>query len=98
MRTSICQKRTHLWRFKKTRPKRAADAWLSVVVPLNEPVLAGRHNQRATAKAASIPTSCATMNDTTPLGAIPANVSDKERVIGTAGFAKEAKAVNAFNH
>jgi hypothetical protein len=36
------------------------------------------------------------MNKATPLGAIPANVSDKERAIVTAGFANEVEAVNQY--
>ena len=49
-----------------------------------------------TATASVIPTSCATMNKATPLGAIPANVSDNERAIVTAGFANEVEAVNQY--
>jgi hypothetical protein len=36
------------------------------------------------------------MKATTPLGAIPANVSDSERANVTAGFAKEVEAVNQY--
>jgi len=36
------------------------------------------------------------MNKATPLGAIPANVSDNERAIVTAGFANEVEAVNQY--
>jgi hypothetical protein len=36
------------------------------------------------------------MKKPTPFGAIPANVSDSERAIVTAGFAKEVEAVNQY--
>ena len=52
------------------------------------------HNHGAIATAASIPTSWARMNATTPEGAIPANVSESARAIVTAGLAKEVEAVN----
>jgi hypothetical protein len=43
-----------------------------------------------------MPQSCAAMNATTPEGAIPAKVSDKDRAIVTAGFAKDVDAVNQY--
>ena len=36
------------------------------------------------------------MNPITPEGAIPAKVSDSERAIVTAGFAKDVEAVNQY--
>ena len=44
--------------------------------------------------AASIPASWDTMKAATPLGAIPAKVSESDRAIVTAGLAKEVEAVN----
>jgi len=44
----------------------------------------------------SIPTSCATINATTPAGAMPAKVSQSERAIVTAGLANEVEAVNQY--
>jgi hypothetical protein len=44
--------------------------------------------------AATIPTNCAAMNAGTLVGAIPANVSESERAIVTAGLANEVEAVN----
>ena len=44
--------------------------------------------------AASAPTPCAPRNAGTSPGVIPANVSDKERAIVTAGLAKDVEAVN----
>jgi hypothetical protein len=40
------------------------------------------------------PAICATMNNGTSPGRIPANVSDSERAMVTAGFANEVDAVN----
>src|SRR6516165_2794475 len=54
------------------------------------------HSHTATATAASIPTSCATTNANTPAGAIPANVSDRERAMVTAGLANDVDAVNQY--
>jgi hypothetical protein len=51
-------------------------------------------SQRANSTAASIPASCAAINAMTPLGAIPAKVSEIERAIVTAGLAKDVDAVN----
>jgi hypothetical protein len=53
-----------------------------------------RQNQRPRTTAASIPTNCAAMKATTPVGAMPAKVSDKERAMVTAGLAKDVEAVN----
>ena len=53
-----------------------------------------RQSQRPASTANSIPTSCAAMNAGTPAGAIPANVSDSDRAIVTAGLAKDVEAVN----
>jgi hypothetical protein len=44
--------------------------------------------------AAKAPAICATMNNGTSDGRIPAKVSDNERAIVTAGFANEVDAVN----
>ena len=46
------------------------------------------------AKAA--PTNCAAINAGACSGAIPENVSVKERAIVTAGFAKDVEAVNQY--
>jgi hypothetical protein len=46
--------------------------------------------------AASAPTSCAATKAGTPLGDMPAKVSDKDRAIVTAGFAKDVDAVNQY--
>ena len=46
--------------------------------------------------AASIPASWAMMKAKTPVGAIPANVSDIARAIVTAGLANEVDAVNQY--
>ena len=51
-------------------------------------------NQRASSTAASMPASCAAMKATTPPGAMPANVSDSERAMVTAGLANDVEAVN----
>src|SRR6516165_9786468 len=53
-----------------------------------------RNNHRARITAANAPTSCAKINPGTLPGAIPANVSDSERAMVTAGLAKEVDAVN----
>jgi hypothetical protein len=52
------------------------------------------HSHRANSTAASIPPICARMNAGAPAGAIPANVSDIERAMVTAGLANEVEAVN----
>jgi hypothetical protein len=51
---------------------------------------------RCKKKAALAPTNCAMMKAMTPLGAIPANVSEKPRAIVTAGLANEVDAVNQY--
>ena len=53
-----------------------------------------RQSQRPSATAAIMPTSCAAINAATPAGAMPANVSDSERAIVTAGLANDVEAVN----
>jgi hypothetical protein len=60
------------------------------------PFAAFGHSHAPTATAVSMPTSCAAMNANTPLGAIPAKVSDNERAIVTAGFANDVEAVNQY--
>src|SRR6266849_4692009 len=66
--------------------------------PAGPPVTHCRHfarqSQRPSITANSMPASCAAMNGSTPDGAIPANVSDIERAIVTAGLAKDVEAVN----
>jgi hypothetical protein len=52
------------------------------------------HNHPPMPTAAAAPRSCATMNAGTPVGAMPANVSERERAIVTAGLANEVDAVN----
>jgi hypothetical protein len=44
--------------------------------------------------AASIPASWEKMKAATPVGAIPAKVSESDRAIVTAGLAKDVEAVN----
>jgi hypothetical protein len=51
-------------------------------------------SQLLTTTAIAIPNSCAATNAITPEGAIPANVSEKERATVTAGLANEVEAVN----
>ncbi len=51
-------------------------------------------SQRASASAASMPASCAATNAMTPPGAMPANVSEIERAMVTAGLANDVDAVN----
>ena len=53
-------------------------------------------SQAASTVAASAPMSCATMKAGTPPGEMPANVSDSDRAIVTAGFAKDVDAVNQY--
>ncbi len=53
-----------------------------------------RQNQRPRTTAASIPTNCAAMNAPTPVGAMPAKVSDSARAIVTAGLANDVEDVN----
>jgi hypothetical protein len=53
-----------------------------------------RQSQVESGIATTAPTSCAAMNAATPFGAIPANVSDNDRAIVTAGLANEVDAVN----
>jgi hypothetical protein len=53
-----------------------------------------RHSHRARSTAASMPANCARINAAAPAGAIPANVSEIERAMVTAGFANEVEAVN----
>src|SRR5262249_23559577 len=55
-----------------------------------------RQSQCPSDTAASIPANCATMNATTPAGAIPAKVSDSDRANVTAGLAKDVDAVNQY--
>ena len=55
-----------------------------------------RQNHPPTRMAASMPISWAAMNAGTPAGAIPANVSDSERAIVTAGLANDVEAVNQY--
>jgi hypothetical protein len=43
-----------------------------------------------------MPTSCATMNVSTPEGAMPAKVSVNDRAMVTAGLAKDVEAVNQY--
>src|SRR5580658_6256517 len=52
------------------------------------------NRDRATNSATRAPTSCATTNSGTSMGRIPENVSDSERAIVIAGFAKDVDAVN----
>jgi len=47
-----------------------------------------------TVTAAAMPASCATMNEGTPAGAIPAKVLESERAMVTAGLANDVEAVN----
>jgi hypothetical protein len=54
------------------------------------------HSQRATGSAASAPASCAAMKAGAPVGAIPANVSDRVRARVTAGLANDVDAVNQY--
>jgi hypothetical protein len=44
--------------------------------------------------AIAAPGNCAALNAAIPAGAMPAEVSDRERAIVTAGLAKEVEAVN----
>ena len=50
--------------------------------------------QRNKKVAHNAPAICATINNGTSEGRIPANVSDNDRATVTAGFAKEVDAVN----
>jgi hypothetical protein len=50
----------------------------------------------ATATAANISSSCATMKPIIPVGAIPEKVSETDLAIVTAGLAKEVEAVNQY--
>ena len=43
-----------------------------------------------------MPMNCAAINAMTPVGAIPAKVSDNERAMVTAGIANEVEAVNQY--
>ena len=52
------------------------------------------HSQSDNVTAAAMPASWATMNARTPAGAMPANVSDRDLAIVTAGFANDVEAVN----
>ena len=51
-------------------------------------------SQRDSAIAIVAPTNCATINASTPVGAIPAKVSESARAKVTAGLANEVDAVN----
>ena len=51
---------------------------------------------RARQSAASAPVSCAMTNMGTSWGRMPANVSESERAIVIAGFAKDVEAVNQY--
>ncbi len=53
-----------------------------------------RQSQRSTTTAANIPINCAKMKANTPADAMPANVSDRDRAIVTAGLAKEVEAMS----
>jgi len=53
-----------------------------------------RQSRRLRPTATSIPASWATTKAATPPGAIPANVSESDRAMVTAGLAKEVEAVN----
>ena len=66
----------------------------AVTVSLDQSTPTFGHSQAAAATATSIPTSCATMKASTPAGAIPAKVSDRERAMVTAGLANDVDAVN----
>jgi hypothetical protein len=55
-----------------------------------------RQSHRPTPTANSIPAICAMMKPETPVGAIPANVSENERAIVTAGLANEVDTVNQY--
>ena len=57
-------------------------------------VAGSRHSQLLRKTAASAPTICAAMKAATPVGAIPADVSESERAMVTAGLAKDVDAVN----
>jgi hypothetical protein len=51
-------------------------------------------SQRPRTTAVSIPSNCAAMKAVTPVGAMPAKVSDSERAMVTAGLANDVEAVN----
>ena len=53
-------------------------------------------SQRKRNVAAIAPRSCAATNGGTSRGRIPANVSDRERAMVTAGFANEVEEVNQY--
>jgi hypothetical protein len=53
-------------------------------------------SQRNNSVAAIAPASCAATNKGTSTGRIPANVSDNERAIVTAGFANDVEEVNQY--
>jgi hypothetical protein len=54
----------------------------------------GCHSHLPITTAANMPTNCAEMKAGAPPAPIPANVSERERAIVTAGLAKEVEAVN----
>ena len=70
---------------------------ICLMLAMNQPNgdhLRQSHLPRSTA--ASIPINCATINAGTPVGSIPAKVSDSDLANVTAGFAKDVDAVNQY--
>src|SRR6266702_1124035 len=53
-------------------------------------------SQHARGMATIAPMSCAAMKAGTPCGAMPANVSDSDRAMVTAGLANDVEAVNQY--